>query len=165
MYDECFLKTSLLQQNRVLWIWNLVLPSHLTTWDEIFYLHLLLELKNDVCMMATYDVICYKLTNFLCVLFEFHCSPDIWLVRVLDAAEACWLLPPIERVAPRTWSIGMECISSSANWRARCNWISIQQGVSCKYHDVELIIGWLYTDKKNKALWIWYTKALNPYEP
>ena len=68
----------------------------------------------------------------LCGLIQFHCSPDIWLVRVfVDAADACWLPPPpIERVAPRTWSIGIECISSSANWSARCSWISIQQGVS-----------------------------------
>ena len=143
VYDECF--------------WNFVIATKMggvnlklsftftmTIWEEIFYLNLLLEMNIDVCMMATYDVICCKLTNFLCGLFKFHCSPDIWLVRVLEAEDACWLLPPIERVAPRTWSIGMECISSSANWSARCNWISIQQGVSCKYHDdndVKLVIG------------------------
>jgi len=56
-----------------------------------------------------------------------YCSPDIWLVLVVTDV---WLPPPIERVAPRTWSIGIECMSSSASWRALCNWISIQQGVS-----------------------------------
>ena len=57
----------------VVWNWNLVLPSHFDDdwrYEKNLLSKLLLELKIDVCMMATYDVICYSWQIFCMVYFN-----------------------------------------------------------------------------------------------
>ena len=58
---------------KVVWNWNLVLPSHFDDdwrYEKNLLSKLLLELKIDVCMMATYDVICYSWQIFCMVYFN-----------------------------------------------------------------------------------------------
>ena len=86
---------------------------------------------RQLAIVSSFCCVLRPLPNsFMACVSSHYCSPDMWLD--LGVPEVC-TPPPTEapRGIPRTWSMGMECISSSASWRARCSCISIQHGVSC----------------------------------